>query len=80
MTTATSINGLTVQGIQEMVDLVKAQPGVARARFYATTDWKSGFHNEATVKAFSLGGARNDTSRATPFTIVGDHPRVPGCA
>ena len=75
MTTATSINGLAVQGIQDMVELVKAQPAVASATFYSTTDWKSGFHNEATVKDFSLGGARNEASRAQPFTIVGDHPR-----
>ena len=75
MTAATSMNGLMVQGIQDMVEMVKAQPGVASARFYATTDWNSGFHNEATVKAFSLGGSRNDTSRDQPFTIVGDHPK-----
>jgi uncharacterized OsmC-like protein len=54
--------------------MVKAQPAVADARFYAKTDWISGFHNKASVQAFSLGGARNETSRAKPFTIVGDHP------
>lgn len=75
MATATIVNGLSIQGIQGMVELVKAQPQVARAVFYATTIWRSGFHNEATVKTFSLGGARNDTSRTQPFRIVGDHPQ-----
>ena len=75
MTTATNINGLAVQGVQDMMEMVKAQPEVAKATFSATTHWRSGFHNEAMVKAFSLGGARNDTSRAQPFEIVGDHPR-----
>ncbi len=75
MATATIVNGLSIQGIQGMVDVVKAQPQVARAVFYATTLWKSGFHNEATVKPFSLGGARNDASRTQPFRIVGDHPQ-----
>ena len=74
MTTATVINGLSTQGIQDMVEMVKAQPQVAQAVFSATTEWKSGFHNEATVQAFSLGGARNEASRQQPFRITGDHP------
>jgi uncharacterized OsmC-like protein len=75
MATATVVNGLSVQGIQGMVEMVKAQPQVAKAVFYATTIWKSGFHNEATVKVFSLGGARNDTSRKQAYKIEGDHPQ-----
>src|SRR3972149_3793799 len=70
----TIVNGLSVQGIQDMVEMVKAKPQVAKAVFYATTIWKSGFPHEATVKAFSMGGERND-SRKQAFTIVGDHPK-----
>ena len=73
---ATSIvNGLSVQGIEDMVGMVKEQPQVAKAVFYATTNWKGGFHNEALVKDFSMGGQRNDTSRKQAFKIVGDHPK-----
>src|SRR3990172_12805525 len=75
MAPATVVNGVSIQGIQDMVGMVKAQPQVAKAVFYATTIWKSGFHNEAAVKVFSLGGARNDTSRKEPFRVVGDHPQ-----
>ena len=75
MVTATVVNGLSVEGIQDMVKMVKAQPQVAKAVFYATTMWKSGFHNEAVVDVFSLGGVRNYTSRKQPFRIVGDHPQ-----
>ena len=75
MSTATIVNGLDVQGIEDLVEMVKAQPEVATAAFYATTIWRGGFHNEAVVKPFSLGGARNDTSREKAFTIVGDHPQ-----
>ena len=75
MPTSTMVNGLNVQGIQDMVAMVKAQPQVAQAVFYATTTWRSGFHNEAILKTFSLGGGRNDTSRSEPFKIVGDHPQ-----
>ena len=75
MATATVVNGLNVQGIQDMVEMVKAQPEVAKAAFYATTIWESGFHNEAVVKPFSMGEVRNDTSRKKAFTIIGDHPQ-----
>src|SRR5438270_11855424 len=76
MTTEVAVvaNGLRVQAIQEMVDAVKAQPQVAAATFSATTTWQGGFHNEATIKAFSLGGAWNDSSRKQEFKVVGDHP------
>ena len=74
MATSTVVNGLNVQGIQDMVEMVKAQPQVAKAAFYATTIWGGGFHNEAVVKPFSMGGQRNDT-REKAFTIVGDHPQ-----
>jgi len=67
------VNGLDVQHIQGMVDTVKKQPQVAKARFYATTTWKTGFHNEASIKDFSLGEVKNETSRARPFIVPGDH-------
>ncbi|MBI4197917.1 MAG: OsmC family protein [Chloroflexi bacterium] len=75
MATATVVNGVSIQGLQDMVGMVKAQPQVAKAAFSATTIWRGGFHNEAIVKTFSLGGARNDTSRKKAYTIAGDHPQ-----
>jgi uncharacterized OsmC-like protein len=74
MATATVVNGLSMQGIQEMVAMVTAQPAVAQATFASSIEWKQGFHNEARVQAFSLGGAWNEVSRQQPFTIPGDHP------
>jgi len=68
------INGLDVEQIQNLVEAVKKQPQVAQAVFYANTTWRAGFHNEAAIKAFSLGGVKNDTARRAPFVIVGDHP------
>jgi uncharacterized OsmC-like protein len=72
---ATEINGVNLEAVQGMVEMVKAQPEVAKSAFYATTIWQNGFHNEAVVKPFSMGGVRNDTSREKAFTIVGDHPK-----
>ena len=39
--TATVVNGLSVQGIQDMVEMVTGQPQVAKAVFYATTIWSN---------------------------------------
>jgi len=67
------VNGLDPQQIQGLVDTVKKQPQVAKARFYTTTTWKGGFYNEASIKDFSLGGVKNETSRSRPFIVPGDH-------
>ncbi len=75
MTTATVVNGLDVASVQGMIAMVKAQPQAASATFSARTTWKGGFHNEATIQAFSLGGAKNEASRQRPFVVVGDHPQ-----
>jgi len=68
------VNGLDQEQIQNLVETVKKQPRVAQAKFYATTTWKTGFHNEVAIKDFSVGGVKNETSRVRPFVIVGDHP------
>lgn len=69
-----AVNGLDVQQIQNMVETVKKQPEVAQSRFYARTAWRNGFYNEASIKEFALGGAKNETSRTATFKIIGDHP------
>ncbi|OGD45737.1 hypothetical protein A3K69_04310 [Candidatus Bathyarchaeota archaeon RBG_16_57_9] len=69
-----TVNGLEVQQIQGMIDGIKKQPQAAQAKFYSKTTWKSGFFNEVSVKDFSLGGTKNETSRVNPFIIMGDHP------
>ena len=43
MASETVVNGLKVQGIADLMEMVKAQPEVAKAAFYATTTWTSGF-------------------------------------
>ena len=67
------VNGLEVDNITQMVEGVKANPGMAQATFSATTSWESGFHNKATVASFKLGGA--NVSHSKTFTIEGDHPK-----
>jgi uncharacterized OsmC-like protein len=56
-----------------MMESVKNNPASAKATFYATTNWKSGFHNEAEISNFTVGGAK--LKHAKTFKVEGDHPR-----
>jgi len=67
------INGLEVNNTNKMVESVKSNPASAKATFYATTNWKSGFHNEAEISNFTVGGAK--LKHAKTFKVEGDHPR-----
>ena len=68
-----TVNGIEVTGIGKMVEGVKSNPAAAQSTFYATTNWKSGFHNEAEVSNFKLGGAT--LKHAKTFKVEGDHPK-----
>jgi len=67
------VNGLEVNNIVTMVEGVKRNPASAQATFYATTNWKSGFHNEAEISNFTVGGAK--LKHAKTFKVEGDHPK-----
>ena len=67
------VNGVEVNNIVKMVEGVKSTPASAQATFYATTNWKSGFHNEAEVSNFKVGGAM--LKHAKTFRVEGDHPK-----
>ena len=67
------VNGLEVNNIVKMVEDVKRNPASAKATFYATTNWKSGFHNEAEISNFTVGGAKLRHTKT--FKVEGDHPQ-----
>jgi len=68
-----TVNGVEVNNINKMVEDVKRNPASAKATFYATTNWKSGFHNEAEISNFAVGGAK--LKHAKTFKVEGDHPK-----
>jgi len=67
------VNGLEVNSIGQMVEGVKRDPASAQATFFATTFWKGGFHNEADISNFNVGGAK--LKHVETFKIEGDHPK-----
>lgn len=68
-----TVNGLEVDNVTQMVEGVKANPGMAKATFAATTSWESGFHNQAQVEDFKLGGEK--VAHSKTFTVESDHPK-----
>ena len=67
------VNGLEVSSIAKMGEDVKRNPPAAQATFYANTFWKSGFHNQAEITNFKLGGA--NLKHVKTFKVEGGHPK-----
>ncbi len=67
------VNGIEVNNIVKMVEGVKGNPASALATFNATINWRGGFHNEAEISGFTVGGAK--LKHVETFKIEGDHPK-----
>ena len=68
-------NGVDREKMFATLDLIKAQPELARFQFRATNRWIEGAHNRSTIKAFYGAGAE-DTSRTEPFVLDAGEPEV----
>lgn len=66
------VNGLDTKQVQGMIEKLKTNPSMARATFYTTTTWKTGFDNESFIRDFELG--KNVILRPRTFKVVGGHP------
>jgi uncharacterized OsmC-like protein len=68
-------NGVDREKLFATLDLIKAQPELARFQFRATNRWIDGAHNRTTIKTFYGAGAE-DTSRTEPFELDAGEPEV----
>jgi uncharacterized OsmC-like protein len=57
------------------LDLIKAQPELARFQFRATNRWIDGAHNRSTIKGFYAAGGE-DSSRSEAFEIDAGEPAI----
>jgi uncharacterized OsmC-like protein len=69
-TTTTTVNGVDITALREIVADVRNDPRKGIAQFSATTSWKHGFLSESTIDGWSLGGAHVPHR----FTIAIDEP------
>lgn len=75
MVTQTVLNGVNVEQLVGTINAVKANPGLARFKFRATSDWIDGGHSKTKIQGF-YGAGQEDASRAKPFQLEGDEPPV----
>src|SRR5687767_9422492 len=68
-------NGVDTEKMFATLDLIKAQPELARFQFRASNRWIDGAHNRSTIKAFYAAGAE-DTSRGEAFEIDAGEPAI----
>jgi hypothetical protein len=59
VTTDTIRNGVDTERMFATLDLIKAQPELAKFQFRATNCWIDGAHNRSTIKGFYAAGGAN---------------------
>jgi uncharacterized OsmC-like protein len=73
--TETIRNGVDTQKLFATLDLISAQPELARFQFRATNRWIDGAHNRSTIKGFYAAGGE-DATRNEAFVIDAGEPAI----
>jgi uncharacterized OsmC-like protein len=73
--TDTFRNGVDTEKMFATLDLIKAQPELARFQFRATNHWIEGAHNRSTIKGFYAAGGE-DVTRDEAFEIDAGEPAI----
>ena len=68
-------NGVDTEKLFATLDLIRAQPELARFQFRACNRWIDGSHNRSTIKGFYAAGGE-DTTREEPFEIDAGEPAI----
>jgi len=66
------INGVPVDKLYSIIDVVKEDPEIARFNFRIANRWVNGGNNRTTVEDFY--GARGTHAHETPFVLEADEP------
>jgi uncharacterized OsmC-like protein len=73
--TDTIRNGVDTEKMFATLDLIKAQPELAKFQFRASNRWVDGAHNRSTIKGFYAAGGE-DTSRGEAFELDAGEPAI----
>ena len=68
-------NGVDTEKMFATLELIKAQPELAKFQFRATNQWVDGAHNRSTIKGFYAAGGE-DTSRDEAFELDAGEPAI----
>ena len=67
------MNGLDTQQMFETIEVLKAQPALARFEFRNKNQWIDGGHNRSMIQGF-YGPGQEDSSRTEPFVFDNGEP------
>lgn len=67
------VNGIDIEALEQTVDAVRAQPGLANVTFGIESTWQSGCRQSAITTDFRQDGATVGTRSAT-YTLESDEP------
>jgi uncharacterized OsmC-like protein len=73
--TDTIRNGVDTEQMFATLDLIKAQPELAKFQFRASNRWIDGAHNRSTIQGFYAAGAE-DTTRSEAFEVDAGEPAI----
>jgi uncharacterized OsmC-like protein len=73
--TKTVRNGVDTEQMYATLDLIKAQPELARFQFRASNRWIDGAHNRSTIHGF-YGAGQEDSSREAAFELDAGEPAI----
>ncbi len=73
--TDTIRNGVDTEKMFATLDLIKAQPDLAKFQFRATNRWIDEAHNRSTIKGF-YGAGGEDTTRSEEFQLDAGEPEI----
>ena len=73
--TDTIRNGVDTEKMFATLDLIKAQPELAKFQFRASNRWIDGAHNRSTIKGFYGAGAE-DSTRDEAFQLDAGEPAI----
>ncbi len=68
------INGIDLDVLQQTVEAIQQDPGLAQCKFRARNKWIGDTRNRSTISEFF--GARQEQSHKTPFELLCDEPPV----
>jgi uncharacterized OsmC-like protein len=74
-TTETLRNGVNTETMFATLDLIKAQPELARFQFRVRNRWIDGAHNRSTIRDFYAAGGE-DASRGEAFELDAGEPAI----
>ncbi len=75
LVTDTIRNGVDTEKLFATLDLVRAQPELARFQFRASNHWIRGAHNRSVIKGFYAAGGE-DTTRGEEFELDAGEPAI----